>query len=379
MPKDYYEILGVAENASEDEMKKAYRKLAKRYHPDANSGDKDAENKFKEVSEAYSVLSDKQKRSQYDQMRRFGASGFGGGGARPGGFPGGFEGFGFGQGGGTTFSFEDLSGFGSLGDIFSSLFGDQVHVGRRGGRRRQAGPRRGSNLAASIDITFAEMVKGVKKTIKLNREANCERCNGTGSEPGSAKSVCPVCQGRGVTAQSVGGFSVSRPCPRCLGKGEVVSEPCSKCSGNGKVSASQKVAIRVPAGVEHGTKLKLKGFGQAGTNGGPNGDLIVRVNVKPDRFFTRVGRDLVCSVPISLKHAVDGAKIKVRTISGHVTLNVPSGTTDGTKFKLRDLGIVKGGVTGNQYVTVNVDIPKNPSAEEQGLIDKLNAKETADV
>jgi molecular chaperone DnaJ len=379
MPKDFYKILGVAENASDDDLKKAYRKLAKQYHPDANAGDKDAENKFKEISEAYSVLSDKQKRIQYDQMRRFGASGFGGGGARPGGFPGGFGGFDFGQGGGATFSFEDLGGFGSLGDIFSSLFGDQVPFGKRGRRRRQTGPRKGNNLAATIEITFDEMVKGVKKTIKLNREANCDRCNGTGSEPGSAKSVCPVCNGRGVTAQSVGGFSVSRPCPRCLGKGEVVSEPCSKCGGTGKIRASQKVAIRVPPCVEHGAKLKLKGLGQAGAHGGANGDLMVRINVKHDRFFTRVGRDLVCTVPISLRHAVDGAKIKVRTMTGHVTLNIPPGTADGTKFNLRNLGIEKGGVAGNQYVTVKVDIPKNPSAEEQELLNKLNAKETAEV
>jgi molecular chaperone DnaJ len=374
MPKDYYKILGVAENASDDELKKVYRKLAKKYHPDANAGDKAAEEKFKEVSEAYSVLSDRQKRSQYDQMRKFGASGFGGG-FRPGGFPGGFGGFESSQGNGVRFSFEDLGGFGSLGDIFSSLFGDQVDFGKRSRSRSSIGPRKGSSLAAKIEITFGEMVKGTSKTIKLKREANCDKCGGTGVEPGVGKTVCPQCQGRGMVAQSVGAFSVSRPCPRCLGKGEIVSKPCTACGGKGRQQVSQKVSIKIPAGVENGAKLRLKNLGQPGANGGPNGDLIVTVSVQPDRFFRRIGNDVVCKVAISLKQAVDGTKIKVQTLSGTVSLNVPPLTADNTKFKLNGLGIVGKGTKGNQYVTVSVDVPENPSDEEKELLSKLTSKE----
>ncbi len=378
MPKDYYKTLGVAENASDDELKKVYRRLAKKYHPDANAGDKAAEERFKEISEAYSVLSDRQKRSQYDQMRKFGAPGFGGG-FRPGGFPGGFGGFESSQGNGVRFSFEDLGGFGSLGDIFSSLFGDQVDFGRRRRRRPSTGPRKGSSLAAKLEITFEEMVKGTSKTIKLKRKANCDKCSGTGVEPGVGKTVCPQCQGRGMVAQSVGSFSVSRPCPRCLGRGEIVSKPCAACGGNGRQQVSQKVSIKIPAGIEHDAKLRLKNLGQPGVNGGPSGDLIVTIYVQPDRFFQRVGNDIVCKVPISLKQAVDGAKIKVRTLSGSVVLNLPPLTTDNTKFKLNGLGIAGNGTKGNQYVTVRVEVPENPSDEEKELLNKLMSEENVNA
>jgi len=376
MPKDYYNVLGVAENASDDELKKVYRKLAKKYHPDANPDDKAAEEKFKEVSEAYDVLSNREKRAQYDQMRKYGASGFGGG-FRPGGFPGGFGGFESRQGDGIRFSFEDLSGFGSIGDIFSSLFGDQVDFGRRARRTRPTGPRKGNNLAATLEIMFPEMVTGVSKTIKLKREANCDKCGGTGSEPGVGKTVCPQCQGRGMVSQSVGAFSVSRPCPRCLGRGEIVSKPCKVCEGTGRQHVSQKVTVKIPAGVEHGAKLKLKNLGQPGTGGGPDGDLIVTVRVRPDRFFVRLGNDIVCTVPISLKQAADGTKIKVRTVRGHAFLKVPPMTADGTKFNLKGLGISRNGTKGNQYVTVRVKVPESPTDEEKELLGKLRREENA--
>jgi molecular chaperone DnaJ len=378
MPKDYYKTLGVAENVSDDELKKVYRKLAKKHHPDANAGDKAAEEKFKAVSEAYSVLSDRQKRSQYDQMRKFGAAGSGGG-FRPGGFPGGFGGFESPQGNGVRFSSEDLGGFGSLGDIFSSLFGDQVDFGRRRRSRSSTGPRKGSSLAAKLEITFEEMVKGTARTIMLKREANCGKCRGTGVEPGVGKTVCPECQGRGMVAQSVGAFSVSRPCPRCLGRGEIASKLCTACSGKGRKQVSQKVSIRIPAGTEHGAKLRLKDLGQPGLKGGPNGDLIVTVFVQPDKFFQRVGNDIVCEVPISLKQAIDGAKIKVRTLTGSVVLNVPPLTHDNTKFKLNELGIVGKGTKGNQYVTVSVDVPENPSDEEKELLNKLMSEKNVNA
>lgn len=370
MPKDHYKTLGVAENASDDELKKVYRRLAKKYHPDANAGDKAAEERFKEISEAYSVLSDRQKRSQYDQMRKFGASGFGGG-FRPGGFPGGFGGFESSQGNGVRFSFEDLGGLGSLGDIFSSLFGDQVDFGRRKRSRPSTGPRKGSSLAAKLEITFGEMVKGTSKTIKLNHETNCDKCSGTGVEPGAGKTVCPQCSGRGTVAQTVGAFSVSRPCPRCLGRGEIVSKPCAACGGKGRQQVSQKVSIKIPAGIDDDAKLRLKNLGQPGVNGGTNGDLIVTIYVQPDRFFQRVGNDVICKVPISLKQAVDGAKIKVRTLSGSVVLNVPPLTADNTKFKLNGLGIAGKGKGGNQYVTIRLEVPENPSDEDKELLNKL--------
>jgi molecular chaperone DnaJ len=368
VPKNYYEILGIAENASDAELKKAYRRLAKKYHPDTNQGDKTAEDKFKEVSEAYDVLSDPRKRSQYDQMRKFG------GGFHPGGGRGGFGGFDFAQGNGVRFSFEDLGGFGSLGDIFSSIFGDRVNFGRRAQRRQSTAPRKGNNLAATVEISFAEMAKGVSKTIRLRREANCEACGGTGSEPGAAKTVCPQCNGRGVVSQPVGSFSVSRPCPRCLGTGQTASKQCQRCGGTGRQPVSQKVSIRVPPGVENGARLRLKNLGQPGVNGGPNGDLIVTVKLRPDRFFTRVGKDILCTVPISLKQAFEGARIKVRTLEGHAIVRVPPLSRDGTKFSLKGLGISQNGAKGNQYVIVTVQLPEKPSDDELAMIRKLEEK-----
>jgi molecular chaperone DnaJ len=311
-------------------------------------------------------------------MRKFGNSGFGGG-FRPGGFPGGFGGFESSQGNGVRFSFEDIGGLGSLGDIFSSLFGDQVDFGRRRRSRPSTGPRKGSSLAAKLEITFGQMVKGTSKTIKLKRETNCDKCGGTGMEPGVGKTVCPQCQGRGMVAQSVGAFSVSRPCPRCLGRGEIVSEPCAECGGKGRQQVSQNISIKIPAGIEHGAKLRLMNLGQPGVNGGPNGDFIVTIHVQPDKFFQRVGNDVVCKVPISLEQAVDGAKFKVQTLSGSVVLNIPPLTADNTKFKLNGLGIVGKSKRGNQYVTVRVEIPDDPSDEEKELLNKLMSEKNVNA
>jgi molecular chaperone DnaJ len=375
MAKDYYNILGVAENASADELKKVYRKLAKQFHPDANSGNKAAEEKFKDVSEAYSVLSDPQKRSQYDQMRKYGASGFGQGGFRP----GGFEDFGRFDGSQRGFSFDDLSGFGSVGDIFSALFGDRVP---RDGRRREgrgAESNRGAELALTLDITFAEMASGTSKKIKLNREARCDHCNGSGAEPGQTTQSCSRCAGTGVVSQSLGSFAVSRTCPQCLGSGEVNVRPCKSCNGTGKVKASQTVTVKIPAGIESGAKLRLRGLGQAGGPTAKDGDLIVTVRVQPDRFFTRSGSDVICTVPISLSQAIEGTRIKIRSISGHTVLKVPSMTQDGTKFKLKGLGIGSDDRKGNQYVIITMKLPANPTPEERELMDRLHAGQRASV
>jgi molecular chaperone DnaJ len=378
MPKDYYRVLGVAENVSDDELKKAYRRLAKKYHPDANQGDKDAEEKFKGISEAYDVLSNPQKRSQYDQMRKFGAGGFGGGGFRPGGFPGGFGQSGQGSGG-FSFSTEDLGGFGSIGDIFSALFGDSMNFGRRRGRREPRRPQKGNDLTLSLDITFAEMATGVTKTVRLKREAACEVCHGTGADPKQGKTTCPQCGGSGMVSHMQGAFSVTRPCPTCLGTGEYISAPCSACNGSGRKHVAQTVKIKIPAGVESGSKLRLKNLGQAGPPGGKEGDLIVTVRVKADIFFKKVGNDLSCEIPVTLERAAKGTKLKVRTIKGHAIVKVPPMTADGTKFSLKGLGIASRGKTGNQYVIIKVKFPETPSDEEQELIDKLRKHEHAGV
>lgn len=372
MPKDYYKELGVAENASAEDIKRAYRKLAKKYHPDANPGDASAEEKFKSVSEAYEVLSNAQKRSQYDQMRKFGGGDFQGG-FRPGGFPGGF-----GSAGGS-FRFEDLSGFGSVGDIFSAIFGDEVDFGPRRRRKSSHGPIKGNSLAARIEISFTEMVTGTVKTLKLSREANCDKCHGTGAEPGAKPTVCPQCGGSGMVSQTQGAFSVSRPCPRCLGRGQVNSQPCTSCNGTGRLRVSQKVKVKVPAGVESGAKLRLKNLGQAGRNGGPNGDLVVAIFVRQDRFFKRVGNHVHCEVPISLEQAVNGTRIKVRTTGGRAVLTVPPLSVDGTKLKLAQMGVKSASGTGHQYVTIRVNTPDKPTDEEKELMDKLHAKEKPGV
>lgn len=366
--KDYYETLGVTENASGDEIKKAYRKLAKRYHPDANKGSKEAEQKFKEVSEAYHVLSDDKKRAQYDQMRKYGGIPFGQGGYGRQGAPGGFGGF-----GGGDFNPQDF-GFGSLGDIFSSLFGEMgMRTHSRKYRQRQA-PVKGSNLALTLSLSFEEAALGTKKTIRLKRDETCSVCNGSGAEPGSEETVCPQCNGSGMYTMSQGMFSISRPCPRCFGTGKIIGKTCSKCGGKGKVKGSKTVAVKIPAGIENGEKIRLREMGNAGGNGSGYGDLIITVRVKPDSFFSRKGNDVYCTVPLTLKQAVDGIKIKVRTLIGKAMLTIPPLTHDGTTLKLKGQGIKKKRATGNQYVKIKVKYPENPTVEEKEMIARLESE-----
>jgi len=356
--KDYYNILGVSESASKDEIKKAYRNLAKKYHPDANPGNKAAEDKFKEISEANEVLSNSQKRKQYDVLRKFGA----------GGYPG-YEGFdfeGFRKGTGRTFRFEDLGGLGGFSDLFSSIFDF-------GGRSRQRSwsAQKGQDLYAEIEIPFDLAISGGKHTFEIRKEDACPVCHGSGAQPGSKVTTCPQCGGAGTVSFSQGAFAIQRPCPRCFGKGKVVSQPCSTCGGSGEVLGSRRIAMKIPQGVEHGTNLRLRGQGQPGISGGPAGDLIVRINVSAHRFFERRGADVFCKVPINIAQALLGSKIRVRTIDGKVDLKIPSGTQSGTKFRLKGRGVQVIGIKGDQYVEVQVEIPKKMTQKQKKMFEEL--------
>ena len=376
---DYYKALGVSETASKDEIKKVYRKLAKQYHPDANPNDSQAEAKFKEVSKAYSVLSDPKNREQYDMMRKYGAS-FG----ADGGPSGGAQGFSFDDimsqfGNGRRAGFggrSQSSGFGSFADIFSSLFGDQSLGGFGGGARTQqrATPRKGKDILTDIEIPFEEAVKGGTKTIKINVEQACDKCSGSGVTPGSKAATCPECQGRGTVTFSHGSFSVSRPCPRCLGRGQIIGSPCRKCSGTGKVFGPKTVKINIPEGIESGKKIRLKGLGQPGINGGSPGDLYLKINVSGHQYFWREGNNINCRVPINLKQAVLGGKIKVRTLVNQVELKIPPGTSPGQKFRLKGAGLAINGDKGDQFVEVKVEIPINLTQEQKELFEKFAEK-----
>jgi molecular chaperone DnaJ len=378
---DYYQTLGVSETASIDEIKKAYRRLAKKYHPDANPNDRQAEAKFKEISEAYGVLSDPSKRQQYDTIRKYGSS-FGGQG---------YRGFQENMGGGG-FSFDDImsmfgqgqragnqhggyaEGFGSFADIFSSLFGGRS--GGFGGFADQEAnvPQCGTDILTDIEIPFEESVRGGQKSIRINIEQTCDNCHGSGITPGSQTSICPECHGRGNITFSQGSFSVSRPCPRCLGRGKIVGNPCRKCSGRGKIFGPKTINIKIPKGIESGQKIRLKGLGNPGINGGPPGDLYLKVAISGHEYFWREGKDIYCRVPINIKQAVLGGKIKARTLSGMVELAIPPGTSSGQKFRLKGLGLALNGNRGDQYVEVKIEIPKSLTEEQKRLFEQFTDK-----
>jgi molecular chaperone DnaJ len=360
--KDFYQILGVADSASQAEIKKAYRRLAKQYHPDANPNNTQAAERFKGISEAHSVLSDPAKRKQYDQMRRLGAfDGFarrpaGAGASRgaPGGSGGSSGGFSSGD-----IDLGDLGGFG-LGDIFSSIFGR--------GKREE----RGESLETVVEVPFRVAMLGGKVPVTLPVTEACPTCHGNGGAPGATFSTCPECNGRGTISFGQGGFAVTRPCPQCRGRGKIPSAPCPTCDGVGEVRTERRVIITVPSGTEAGSKVRLKGQGLPGRAGEPAGDLVVTFQVQPDRFFRRDGLDILCEVPINLAQALLGSRLRVRTLDGKkVVLKIPSGTQPGRKFRIKGLGIEKNGRRGDQLVEIRVTVPDHLTPEEQDLVKKL--------
>ena len=360
--KDFYRILGVPESADAAEIKKAYRKLAKQYHPDANPDDPTAAERFKEVGEAYAVLSDADKRKRYDTMRRMGPfTGFGGRPPGGGGAPGGAD---------IRFSTEDLGG---LSDLFSSIFDFGKRRGGPSGpaspRPGAAGPQRGRDVEYTVEVSFALAATGGKLTISVPITEQCATCGGSGAEPGTSLETCPECKGRGSISFGQGGFAVSRPCPRCMGRGQVPTKPCSVCAGSGEVREQRKIAIRVPAGVDTGSRLRLSGQGERGPAGGAAGDLVVHFRVKPDPFFSREGLDIHCEIPLNVAQATLGSKVRVRTVHGSkVSLKVPPGTQSGTRFRIAGMGIEKAGRRGDQYVRVKIVVPEQLSEEEERLM-----------
>lgn len=357
--RDYYEILGVPKDASVEDIKKAYRRLVRKYHPDANPGNKDAEQKFKEVAEAYEVLSDSQKRVQYDQ--------FGTVGDMTGGGP---EGFPFGEAGDVGDVF---------GDLFETMFGGGF--GGFGGRRAANAPRRGADLEMEIILTLEEAYRGVTRKIEIPRWQSCERCGGTGAEPGSSPRTCHTCGGRGQVEQRqktpFGEFVSVNTCPHCQGRGKVIEKPCSRCGGSGRYRDRRAVEVKIPPGVDRGTRLRIAGEGEAGLNGGPPGDLFLVINVKVDPRFRRDGDQLHVDVRIAFPQAALGCEIKVPTLEGMQTLEVPAGTQPGTVLRVKGKGMPRlsaGGRRGDLFVHVTVDVPTNLTEKQKALLAGL-AKE----
>jgi molecular chaperone DnaJ len=365
--KDYYAVLGVSASAAQDEIKKQYRKLAAKHHPDRNQSDPKAADRFKEISEAYQVIGDAEKRKQYDQMRQLGAFGGYGGSARPGG-TGGFGG-GYRPGGGpggadVRFEEFDIGGRGGLGDIFSSMFGGGSAAGARAGRAK--GPERGQDVESTLVIPFRTAVLGGKVPVQLEVNEECAICHGSGGASGAKIQPCPECGGKGSISFGQGGFAVQRPCPMCLGRGSMPSEPCPTCRGAGEVRTRKTVNITVPAGVDTASKIRLKGQGGRGLRNGPPGDLLITFTVEPDRFFKREGLDIIAPVPINIAQATLGSKISVKTLDGtRVAIRIPAGTANGKRFRVRGHGIEKDGAKGDLLVQVEVTVPDKLSEEQE--------------
>jgi molecular chaperone DnaJ len=368
--QDYYAVLGVPASATQDEIKKQYRKLAAKHHPDKNPNDPKAADTFKGISEAYQTLGDAEKRKQYDQMRQLGAFGGFGGGARSSGAGAGGRGgaYGYPPGGAGGVRFEDLGdlgGLGGLGDIFSSMFGGSAaRSGATGARAR--GPQRGHDVEASLEIPFRTAAQGGKVPVELDLTEECATCHGSGAAPGAKLQTCPECNGRGTISFGQGGFAVQRPCPVCLGRGQVPTERCPTCNGSGEVRTRKKVMITVPPGVDDGTKIRLKGQGARGVKGGPSGDLLITFQVKPDRFYKREGLDLIAPVPINIAQATLGSKVSVKTLDGKkVSIKIPAGTTSGKRFRVRGQGIERDGSRGDLIVEVAVTVPEKLTPEQE--------------
>lgn len=350
--RDYYDVLGVGKSADATEIKKAYRKLAMKYHPDKNPGDKEAEEKFKEINEAYEVLSDETKRKNYDQFGHEGVNGQGFGGA------GGFGG----------------QGFGGFDDIFGDIFGDMFGGGFGGGRPRRRGPERGADIRQRINISFEEAAFGKKVQVKINRSEECDECHGSGAKTGTSKKTCPTCNGSGqvqsVQRTPFGNIASTRTCSTCNGEGEVIDSPCSKCHGKGSIRKTKTIEVDIPAGIDEGQMIKLSGQGELGTRGGPRGDLYIEVSVNVHQLFTREGYDVYLEMPITFAQATLGDEIQVPTLDGKVQYQVPEGTQTGTVFRLKGKGIPKlrSNVRGDQYVKVIVEIPKKLNDKQKELV-----------
>lgn len=351
--RDYYEVLGLQKGASEDELKQAFRKLSRKYHPDFNPGDKDAEDKFKEVNEAYEVLSDPDKKSRYDQFGHAGVDPSYGGGGYGGGFTGGF------------------GDMGDISDIFSSFFGGGFGSGARSNPNA---PRRGQDIQTSVSISFMEACQGKKTDINISRMEKCSECGGSGAAAGSSADTCPECHGTGqvkVTQRTpFGMISSQKTCSRCGGKGSVISNPCPKCRGGGRVSVSKSITVDIPAGIDDEQTIRVSGQGHGGINGGPAGDLHVTVSVRPDAIFERDGFDVHTEQPITFVQAALGAEVTVPTIDGTVTYTIPEGTQPGTVFRFKGKGIkrLNRSDRGNQFVHVTIEVPSNLTKKQKDLL-----------
>lgn len=374
LEKDYYKVLGVPEAATESEIRKAYRRLAKTHHPDAHSGEDGlpgSDERFKEINAAYDVLSDPDRRKEYDEIRRLGAAG-------------GYGGFGPGRsqaGGRTTFTVngDDLGSFGGddIGDLLGGLF-DRFRGGPRGGAggpggfgpSRPAG-RRGEDLEAELHLSFDDAIHGVTTSVNVTSEATCSACHGSGAAPGSQPVTCPECQGRGIVDDDQGLFSFSRACARCAGRGAVVEKPCSRCRGRGVEVRPRQVRVRVPAGVADGQRIRIKGRGGPGRGGGPAGDLFVITRVDRHRLFGRRGRNLTLTLPVTYPEAVLGAEVSVPTLDGPVTLKIPPGTRSGRTFRVKGRGVPTAKATGDLLVTVEVSVPQTLSDEQRAAVEAL--------
>jgi molecular chaperone DnaJ len=371
--KDFYAVLGVSSSASQDEIKKQYRRLAAKHHPDKNPNDAKAAERFKEISEAYTVLGDAAKRKQYDDMRRLGAFGGFGGGARGGPRPSGGARPGAGAAGGggreQEFRFQDfdIGGIGGLGDLFASMFGGGADRAAGGARQREE--QRGQTVETTLDVPFRVAATGDKVSVELEVNEECDVCNGSGAAPGATLKVCPECNGRGVISFGQGGFAVNRPCPMCLGRGKIPSERCPKCGGSGEVRNRKKVMISVPPGSDTGTKIRLKGQGGRGAAGAPPGDLVITLQVQPDRFFKRDGLDLIATVPINIAQATLGSKISVTTLDKkRVAIRIPAGTASGRRFRVRGQGIGKDGQRGDLIIEVQISVPEKLTEEQERMM-----------